>query len=69
MGIVPESDLQKALAFQVVEEILELFTWPQMKQDFIRGDVPEDVFDQEDRQSRVALISSASKPGPSQPSA
>src|SRR5207248_9764248 len=55
MGIVPESDLTKALRTQGVEEILELFTWPSLKSEFHRGDVPLDIFDQEDLQNRLGL--------------
>ena len=48
-------ELEKALKFQIAEEVLELFTWSSVKWDFVRGEPPLDVFEPEDLQSRVAL--------------
>jgi len=55
MGTVLESDVQQALAYQIAEEIFELFTWDRMKSDFYRGEPPLDIFETEDLQSRVSL--------------
>jgi tetratricopeptide (TPR) repeat protein len=55
MGIVPADELQKALTWQIAEEILELFTWPTIRSDFVRGDPPLDIYESEDLQARAAL--------------
>jgi tetratricopeptide (TPR) repeat protein len=55
MGIVKESDVHQALAWQIAEEIFELFTWPRMKTEFFRGQPPLDIFEPEDLQARVSL--------------
>jgi len=55
MGIVLESDVHQALAYQIAEEIFELFTWPEIKSEFFRGEPPLDIFESEDLQARVSL--------------
>ncbi len=55
MGICPADELQKALTWQIAEEILELFTWPTLRSDFVRGDPPLDIYESEDLQARAAL--------------
>jgi tetratricopeptide (TPR) repeat protein len=55
MEIVRDEDVAKALAFQVAEEIFDCFSWSKVKSDFIRGDPPLDIFENEDLQARVSL--------------
>ena len=55
MGIVLESDVHQALAYQIAEEVFELFTWPEARSEFFRGEPPLDIFDPEDLQARVSL--------------
>jgi tetratricopeptide (TPR) repeat protein len=55
MGIVKESDVHQALAYQIAEEIFELFTWPTAYTEFFRGQPPLDIFEPEDLQARVSL--------------
>ncbi|MEZ6188979.1 MAG: tetratricopeptide repeat protein [Planctomycetota bacterium] len=55
MGIVLESDVHQALAYQIAEEVFELFTWPGIKSEFYRGEPPLDIFEVEDLQARVSL--------------
>ena len=55
MGIVLDSDVHQALAYQIAEEVFELFTWPEARSEFFRGEPPLDIFDPEDLQARVSL--------------
>ncbi|RMG09087.1 MAG: DUF4388 domain-containing protein, partial [Planctomycetota bacterium] len=55
MGIVKESDVQQALAYQIAEEVFELFTWPLVMTEFYAGQPPLDIFEPEDLQARVSL--------------
>ncbi|MGE0712947.1 MAG: tetratricopeptide repeat protein [Planctomycetota bacterium] len=55
MGIVKESDVHQALAYQIAEEIFELFTWDEIEGEFVRGEPPQDIFEREDLQARVSL--------------
>ncbi|MCA8924406.1 MAG: tetratricopeptide repeat protein [Planctomycetes bacterium] len=55
MGIVLESDVHQALAYQIAEEVFELFTWPEIRSEFYRGEPPLDIFEVEDLQARVSL--------------
>ena len=55
MGIVLESDVQKALAYQIAEEVFELFSWGDASYEFFRGEPPLDIFETEDLQARVSL--------------
>jgi tetratricopeptide (TPR) repeat protein len=55
MEIVRDEDVAKALAFQVAEEVFDCFSWSKVKSDFIRGDPPLDIFENEDLQARVSL--------------
>ncbi len=55
MGIVKESDVHQALAYQIAEEIFELFTWEHIESEFYRGEPPLDIFESEDLQARVSL--------------
>ena len=55
MGIVKESDVHQALAYQIAEEIFELFTFERLEGEFVRGEPPLDIFEREDLQARVSL--------------
>jgi tetratricopeptide (TPR) repeat protein len=55
MGIVLESDVHQALAYQIAEEVFELFNYDQLKSEFYRGEPPLDIFESEDLQARVSL--------------
>ena len=55
MGIVLESDVHQALAYQIAEEVFELFTWAEIRSEFFRGEPPLDIFEVEDLQARVSL--------------
>ncbi|MDF1665776.1 MAG: hypothetical protein P1V97_28715, partial [Planctomycetota bacterium] len=54
-GLVTRDDIQKALAFQMAEEIFACFRWEQFTDVFYRGEPPLDIFQEEDREFRVAL--------------
>ncbi len=55
MGIVLESDVHQALAYQIAEEIFELFSHQRLRSEFYRGEPPLDIFESEDLQARVSL--------------
>lgn len=55
MGIVKESDVHQALAYQIAEEIFELFTFERLEGELVRGEPPLDIFEREDLQARVSL--------------
>ncbi|MCO5166925.1 MAG: tetratricopeptide repeat protein [Planctomycetes bacterium] len=55
MGIVLESDVHRALAYQIAEEVFEMFGWPRLRSEFYRGEPPLDIFESEDLQARVSL--------------
>jgi tetratricopeptide (TPR) repeat protein len=55
MGIVLESDVHQALAYQIAEEIFELFGRATLRSEFYRGEPPLDIFESEDLQARVSL--------------
>ncbi|MBL4845940.1 MAG: hypothetical protein JKY65_10465, partial [Planctomycetes bacterium] len=59
MGIVKESDVHQALAYQIAEEIFELFTFDRLEGEFVRGEPPLDIFEREDLQARVSLSPTA----------
>ena len=53
--LVTHEDIQKALAWQMAEEVFACFTWDSFTDTFYRGEPPLDIFDDEDREYRVAL--------------
>ncbi len=55
LGLVKEDDIREALVFQAIEEIADLFTWPQPKSEFHRGEPPLDIFDFDDLAMRLRL--------------
>ncbi len=55
LGLADAEDVREALAFQVAEEAFDLFTWPRVRGEFIRGDPPLDIFDPDDLAEPVSI--------------